>query len=518
MSPAGSGAGSSGRGAVEVAPLSQRVAAMQAFRLVMVAVLGVLVAVHSEVTATDGWVVISYLLGTGVLSATVLARYRSLALRAFSISLITDGIFVQLAHDRLGHQAAVDVVVAAQLVAVCLLASYRTGLKLAVWQSLLIVLTWRAQESGLLHFVQMAGVDRESAAIGDMVMLWLVVLTTSVAGAINERELRRRRYDAEALERLAAALLTDDTSAAVRERLRRFVVAELGAARAVVSPRAGEDGSGSAFLNLAATATGATLTLRLDPRRDRALDAALPGARRLAAIPLPTVGVQRELVFLVLDFGASRWRSARVERRVIASATQAAATAALAMARARLMEQAQRAAVTDGLTGVANRRAFDEALAGYERDWRERAVPFVLALIDVDHFKRVNDVHGHPVGDAVLAVVARVLTEQAGSRAFVARYGGEEFALVMPAMDTATAAVIADRVRMALPEAESPVRVTASIGVAGVPEDADGIQAVVRAADDALLLAKRTGRNRVVIAGPDTQAALLQHEAQSDRT
>ena len=83
--------------------------------------------------------------------------------------------------------------------------------------------------------------------------------------------------------------------------------------------------------------------------------------------------------------------------------------------------------------------------------------------------------------------------------------------MIMRGMDAAAAAVLADRVRLGLPLADSPVKVTASMGVAGVPEDADGIEAVIRAADDALLLAKRTGRNRVVIAGPDTQAALQAH-------
>ncbi|MBK6870306.1 MAG: GGDEF domain-containing protein [Kineosporiaceae bacterium] len=506
------------RSGIEVAPLSQRTAAMAFFRLAAVVVLGVLGGLQTDLTAGDAWVVGGYVISTGLLSAVVWTRFTTLAVKAFGVSLLLDGVFVQYAHDRLGHGLATDTVVAAFLVAVCLLASFRTGLKLAVWQSLMLVIAWRGEESGLFPRVPgTPGISREILVVTDTLVLWLVVIVTSVAASINERELRRRRYDAESLERLASALLTDETPGAVTERLRHFVVDELGASRAVVRHRLAQDDTASAYLDLAATRPGATLALRLDPRLDPDLAAELPGARRLAAIPLRGSSEGRQQ-FLVLDFGPSRWRSHRVERRVIEAATQAAATAALALARAQLMEQAQRAAVTDGLTGVANRRAFDTALAEHERAWRERATPFVLVLVDVDFFKKVNDVHGHPVGDQVLAAVARVLTEQAGARAFVARYGGEEFAMIMPGMDTAAAAVLADRVRLGLPLADSPVKVTASMGVAGVPEDADGIEAVIRAADDALLLAKRTGRNRVVIAGPDTQTALQAHlaaEAQS---
>lgn len=499
------------RSGIEVAPLSQRVAAMELFRLSAVVVLALLASLQVDLSAGDGWAVGCYLVLTGLLSALVLTRFSALAVKAFGISLLLDGVFVQYAHDRLGHGLATDTVVAALLVAVCLLASFRTGLKLAVWQSLMLVIAWRGEQSGLFPPVAgTTGISRESLVVTDTVVLWLVVIVTSVAGSINERELRRRRYDAEALERLASALLTDETSAAVCERLRRFAVDELGASRAVMRQRLAQDDTASAYLDLAATRSGATLALRLNPQLDPDLAAELPGARRLAAIPLRGADEGRQQ-FLVLDFGPTRWRSHRVERRVLEAATQAAATAALAQARAQLMEQAQRAAVTDGLTGVANRRAFDAALAEHERAWRERATPFVLVLVDVDFFKKVNDVHGHPVGDQVLAAVARVLTTQAGARAFVARYGGEEFAMIMQGMDTAAAAVLADRVRLGLPLADSPVKVTASMGVAGVPEDADGIEAVIRAADDALLLAKRTGRNRVVIAGPDTQAALQAH-------
>jgi diguanylate cyclase (GGDEF)-like protein len=425
------------------------------------------------------------------------------AVRSFGISLLVDGVFIQTAHERLGHGPGVDSVVAAHLVATCLLASFRTGQKLAVWQSMLMVLAWRGEQNGLLpHAVGMLGADREKTVITDTLLIWLVAITTSVAAAINERELRRRRYDAEALERLAASLLTDELSGAVIHRLRAFVVEELGVLRAVVVNHGGPAQRPSALLDLASGREGATQALRLDSTRESVLNAELPDALRLAAIPLRSPYDGEGSRFLVMEFGKVSWRTGRVERRVLAAATQAAATAAIALSRAELIEQAQRAAVTDGLTGLPNRRAFDVKMAECERAWREEGMPFAVALADVDHFKSVNDRLGHQVGDQVLAAVATLLLEAAGRGPFVARYGGEEFALVLPGGDAAAAAALAERVRRSLREADHAVRVTASLGVAAVPEDADSVESVVRAADTALYHSKNTGRDRVTLAGP----------------
>lgn len=492
-------------GAVEVAPLSHRVAAMAAFRLAAVAVLGTVAAAHSAVTAADVRFAAVYLALTGGLSLTVFLPRTTVAVKAFGISLLIDGLFLTCAHERLGHRASADVVIAAALVAVCLLASFRTGLKLALWQSLLVLVAWRGQETGLLPAQGgSAAGPREITAATDLVLLWLVVITTSVAAAINERELRRRRYDAEALERLATALLADDRAEAVAERLVSFLTSELGVQHAVLTGRSGPDGTGSALLDLAAAQSGATLALRLDPLRDAGLTRALPRAARLAAVPLGIAAPSGEAMFLVLAFGSATWRNARVERRVLAAATQAAATAAIALSRAQLLDQTRREAVTDGLTGLANRRAFEAALGTCEQGWREQGRPYALIMIDVDRFKSVNDLHGHQIGDEVLSGVAVVLAELAPMgqpRAVVARYGGEEFAVILPGSDTAMAATLAERLRIGVRESRQAVPITISLGVAGVPEDADA-QTVVRVADDALRLAKESGRDRVMVAGP----------------
>jgi diguanylate cyclase (GGDEF)-like protein len=171
-----------------------------------------------------------------------------------------------------------------------------------------------------------------------------------------------------------------------------------------------------------------------------------------------------------------------------------------------------RLARTDSLTGLYNRRTLDETL---EREWR-RAVrgerPLAILFVDIDHFKRYNDAHGHQVGDEVLARVARCIDGQAGRAGdVVARYGGEEFVVVLPDTDPAGARVVAQRMRVAVRmlgiahERSDAGIVTVSIGVS-VWEPRQGAAApeagaVVEAADQALYQAKAGGRDRVVYLG-----------------
>jgi len=164
---------------------------------------------------------------------------------------------------------------------------------------------------------------------------------------------------------------------------------------------------------------------------------------------------------------------------------------------------------TDGLTGIANRRRFDEAL---QEEWahaRRARLPLALALLDVDLFKHYNDHYGHQLGDDCLRLIARVLSanvRRAGD--LVARYGGEEFALIAPAADEASALAMARSICAALQELGhvhplSPHGVvTASIGVAVmVPGDGELPERLIELADRALYQAKEQGRNRVVLAG-----------------
>ena len=155
-------------------------------------------------------------------------------------------------------------------------------------------------------------------------------------------------------------------------------------------------------------------------------------------------------------------------------------------------------ATTDVLTGLKNRRAFQDRLTEEVKRASRIPLPLSLMLLDVDHFKQFNDAFGHPAGDVVLKVVARLLGQSTRSTDFVARYGGEEFAVLLPNTDQTGADVTAERVRRAVAEADWRERaVTVSVGVATMDAAIDRESALVAAADAALYRSKRSGRNCV---------------------
>jgi diguanylate cyclase (GGDEF)-like protein len=165
--------------------------------------------------------------------------------------------------------------------------------------------------------------------------------------------------------------------------------------------------------------------------------------------------------------------------------------------------------MTDGLTGLSNRRGFDAALADEWARAKRNGSSLALAMIDVDHFKLYNDAYGHQAGDECLRAVAHAIAEHARRSGDVAaRYGGEEFALLTPATDGAAASAMAHTVceRIAalnLAHAGSSYqKVTVSIGIAALTPDAHNApELLIRLADDALYRAKREGRSRAVLAG-----------------
>lgn len=173
----------------------------------------------------------------------------------------------------------------------------------------------------------------------------------------------------------------------------------------------------------------------------------------------------------------------------------------------------QKMSLVDGLTGVRNRRSFDDSLRGLWRSAKESQTPLALIMLDVDKFKIYNDSYGHQAGDECLKRVAAAMTRAARSTDICARYGGEEFALLLPGADAHTARAVAHRVhheieREQLPHPSSPVNgfVTVSLGVAslvpGKDMGNDG-KLLVRNADAALYDAKSAGRNRTHVYGEE---------------
>ncbi len=193
----------------------------------------------------------------------------------------------------------------------------------------------------------------------------------------------------------------------------------------------------------------------------------------------------------------------QVDQRLL---TTLASQVAVALENARLYEETEQLAVTDGLTGLNNHRFFQSFFDRELNRARRYSHPLSLIMMDIDHFKKINDTLGHPVGDIVLKEVSRLLMEQARDVDLVARYGGEEFMLVLPETKKSEARLLAERIRVAVEKnrfeaegAKNIGRVTISLGVSGFPDDGSEKDEIIDKVDKALYRAKAGGRNQVKI-------------------
>jgi len=185
--------------------------------------------------------------------------------------------------------------------------------------------------------------------------------------------------------------------------------------------------------------------------------------------------------------------------------------------------------LTDPLTGLPNRREFNDRLEERMSSWKRRQEVFSLLMLDVDHFKALNDEHGHPAGDQVLAAIGRTLRTAVRREDAVARYGGEEFAILLPNTSLEQAAHVAENVRDAVARAvvehnHQKIAVTVSGGLAVIEPD-DTTDALIQRADAALYMAKASGRNRtcthdgseaIMAAGPAARLVELIQSADGD--
>jgi diguanylate cyclase (GGDEF)-like protein len=226
-----------------------------------------------------------------------------------------------------------------------------------------------------------------------------------------------------------------------------------------------------------------------DPLMQCELCGKVPGD--LICEPLLVGGQVIGSVLVVRDKTMPEHQRARVRDAVVQAAPILANQRNLALAELR--------AASDALTGLPNRRAADETLKRMTAHADRRRSPLAAVLLDLDHFKRVNDIHGHEQGDKVLAVVGQILTSTVRASDFAARYGGEEFLVLLPDTDRDTARDVAEKLRVAIAAADSfeSGPLTASFGVATLPDDAADAEQLIRKADRALYAAKADGRNRV---------------------
>ena len=479
------------------------------------------------------------LFATVVLVADLLSRLTTKhTLLLFSAMLMIDGLWMGWASYLTGGTTSpLRYVILLHIGAVSLLASYRTGIKLAVWHSLLLFSLRNAVAGKLLvdtappSSVVYGSTDERLAIF--IVVLWLVAISTSTLSAINERELRRRRGDLEALTSLAEQIERTDDSSSVARTLLDAAIATFGFPRGVVlasaegnlpllasyglhdelARRPGRPGS-SAVIAQAHEQKGTVLVRGLDAEADPWLAHLLPGAANIVVVPLSAEG--RSLGALVVEHTGG----ARIQRRVVSGLERSATYAALALRNAWLLEQVQRLAATDGLTKIANRRTFEATLEREVARATRSAEHVSLVMVDIDHFKRLNDNHGHQAGDEVLRNVAAALSCECRDFDTAARYGGEEFAVILPGCGPDEALDIAERLRQSVSIAPSIVPITASAGVATYPSHAGDADTLVRAADEALYASKHAGRDRTSLSvgvPPESQVDALLRRAVSQR-
>jgi diguanylate cyclase (GGDEF)-like protein len=223
------------------------------------------------------------------------------------------------------------------------------------------------------------------------------------------------------------------------------------------------------------------------------------GLQRAIAVPMCLAG---EIVGVLVIHLRSPRTLERSEVRVLQTLAN---QAVIAIENAAAYEHTKQLATTDAMTGVANHRELEAYLDRELQRSRKTREPLALIMCDLDHFKEINDTVGHPAGDAVLRHLTRqILVPAVRPRDLVARYGGDEFVLVLRGADSRAALAIAERIRRTiggqavLLDGKAVSNLSLSLGIAVFPRDGDTREALVQAADQALYVAKRTGRNRVV--------------------
>jgi diguanylate cyclase (GGDEF)-like protein len=186
--------------------------------------------------------------------------------------------------------------------------------------------------------------------------------------------------------------------------------------------------------------------------------------------------------------------------------------AAPVLANLRNLASAELRALTDSLTGLANKRAVQDTTKRMAAYASRTDSPLSAIALDLDHFKQINDGYGHDSGDAALAAVGIALMTMVRASDFVGRNGGEEFIVLLPDTDTDSAVVVAERIRQAIAEIivhGVDREITVSIGIATIPDHAGDGDQLIRSADRALYAAKANGRNRIEISEPLTSEATV---------
>jgi diguanylate cyclase (GGDEF)-like protein len=505
----------------ELVPLAQRMRYMRIFRLSLGAAVVAFAAFAPDVVHAGPLALAKGAVAWVLTSFVAEGLWRLLKTRGlflFGAMLIMDGVFLAwMAYLSGGASSALLNLILLHLVAVTLMASYRTGLKLAFWHSILLLVVYYGQEAGMpvpgISHPPGLAADSFHRLVGFVGVYWILALATSTFSAINERELRRRRYDLEALAKLATALEESSDGRGIAERLmdslgetfgfehgvvlgKRSDEVDLLASRGDIVHEGGPMVGADLLMRRAWESKHTVLVARLDPAMNPTLSKLLPDARNLLVVPLMAEG--GSLGAVVVQQPARL--GARVERRVVSMMERFCSHAALALRNATLVDQLRHMADVDPLTGIANRGTFERTLERELARSSRSGEPVGLVMVDIDNFKKLNDTFGHRTGDDVLRLMTTMLSTQLRTFDTPARYGGEEFGIILPGTDQDTAVMVAERLRKAISEMPGATPITVSAGVATFPAHAVDAESLVKAADAAMYESKRAGRDRVTCA------------------
>jgi diguanylate cyclase (GGDEF)-like protein len=420
-------------------------------------------------------------------------------------SVLVDGVVLAVALSCTGgYQSPLLFLVFLQVLAVTLLLSFRTGVVLAAWCAVLLLLVHAAAAVGIVGSTP--EVSDRFALVSSSTFL-LFALGAAVFSAVNERSLRHGSAQQEWLVELGTDLARGHRAEDAMTALVRHVCGRLGFRRAVVLTRGDggwwgvrDDGVTESHIETrgqravpefdALPSVGPLLARTLDAGL---LDDVLPDACNVVVAPILTDHERCGVV-------AAEWgdHDEHIPSLTVQATAQAALHTGSAWHTAALLDQVERLATRDSLTGIANRRLFDESLARETARSQRLGSPLTLIVFDVDHFKDINDRYGHMTGDVVLREVAETIVANSKSFDVAARYGGDEFVLLLPGCSKEDAPTVTERVRTEINRCVRAVPVAVSAGVATMPDNALDGDRLVSAADAALYEAKRDGRDRAI--------------------
>ena len=488
-----------------ISPVSDRLLVLQFVRvLILVALLAVPVLAGTTTPAVVA-IALVYLVFVSVveLLRRVAPEQGSVVV---SWTVLIDGAVIALAVAVTGgYRSPLLFLVFLDVMAVTLVASYRTGLKLALWCALLLLLAHAAADAGVID---------EAGFVDDRIAI-VSAATFLLFAAVHRVVLRGQR--AFAPQQPGPARATGGAQRRARARhppgrrhgdagAPRVQSAGLRPGRRAHAHRRHLGGRRATTASSRPECTFPTTTPRSSwsPGRpappilvrlvdDDLLDLVLPGARNVVVAPVAVDG--QDLGVAVAEWGGGS--EARIPTSTVQALAQAATHTALALRNAQLMAEIERLATRDSLTGLANRRLFDESLHRELARSQRLGSPLSLLVLDVDHFKQVNDTYGHQTGDAILRQVANAIVANTKNFDVTARYGGDEFVVLLPGCGRDDAMGVAERVRSGIAQQVGEAPVTISAGVATTPDNANDAERLMAAADAALYEAKRTGRDRV---------------------